>query len=129
MSRRLVLIKKTRPCCLVDFAAISADHRLKIKESEKIDKYLNLAKELKKLLNISMKVIPIVVGALGRVPEGLKKRLEELEIRGGIKTLQLTALLRSTRRPRRVLENWRDLLLLKFQWTLVWQNHKEKKKE
>ena len=38
----------------MDFA-VQANHRIKIKESEKIDKYLNLAWELKKLWN--MKVI------------------------------------------------------------------------
>ena len=37
---------KERTCCQVDFA-ISVDHRVKIKESEKRDKYFVLAKELK----------------------------------------------------------------------------------
>ena len=46
-------------------------HTLKIKESEKIDKYLNLARELKKQWNMKVTVIPIVVGALGSVPKGL----------------------------------------------------------
>ena len=46
----LVLInKKKRTCQLVDFA-VPADHRVKLKESEKIDKYLDLARELKKTL-------------------------------------------------------------------------------
>ena len=45
----LVLINKKnkRTCCLVDFA-ILADNRVKIKESEMIDKYLDLARELQK---------------------------------------------------------------------------------
>ena len=43
----LVLINiKKRNCCLVDFA-VPADHRLKLKEREKRDKYL--AREVKKL--------------------------------------------------------------------------------
>ena len=37
-------------------------------------------------------VIPITVGALGMVPKGLEKRLEELEMGGRIKTIQKTAL-------------------------------------
>ena len=41
---------KKRTCCIVEFA-IPADHRVKIKESEKRDKYLNLARKLKKLWN------------------------------------------------------------------------------
>ena len=41
------------------------DHRVKIKESKKIDKYLDLNREPKILWNMKMTVIPIVVEALG----------------------------------------------------------------
>ena len=45
----LVLInKEKRTCHIVDFA-VPADHRVKLKEIEKKDKYLDLAIELKKL--------------------------------------------------------------------------------
>ena len=40
--------KKKRTCKIVDFA-VPADHRIKLKECEKTDKYLDLARELKKL--------------------------------------------------------------------------------
>ena len=66
-----------------------------------MDKYLDLARELKKLWNMKVKVIPIVVGAHGTVPKGLEKGLE---IRGRIETIQNTALLQSARILRRVLE-------------------------
>ena len=36
---------------------------LKLKESEKKDKYIDLARELKKLWNVKVTVIPIVIGA------------------------------------------------------------------
>ena len=49
-------------------------------------------------------VIPIVIGALGTIPEGLIKRREDMEIRGQVETIQTTALLRSARILRRVLE-------------------------
>ena len=39
--------KKKRTCKTVDFA-VPADHRIKLKESEKKFKYLDLARELKK---------------------------------------------------------------------------------
>ena len=45
INRKKKKKKKRRTCCL-DFI-IPADHRVKIKESEKIDKYLDLAWELK----------------------------------------------------------------------------------
>ena len=40
--------KKRRICRIVDFA-VPADHRINLKEREKKDKYLDLARELKKL--------------------------------------------------------------------------------
>ena len=43
--------KKKRICKIVDFA-VPADHRIKVKECEKKDKYLDLARELKKLWNL-----------------------------------------------------------------------------
>ena len=89
----LVLInKKKRTCHLVDFF-IQVDHWVKMKESKKIDKFLDLARELKNLWNIRVMVIPIVVGTLGMVPKGLELRLGELEMRGRIETIQPTALL------------------------------------
>ena len=61
----LVLInKKKRTCHRVDFA-VPVDHWIKIKENEKVDKYLDLARELKKK--------PIVVGAFGTVAKSLEK--------------------------------------------------------
>ena len=71
----------------MDFA-VSADHRVKLKESEKKNKYLNLARELKKKL-WSMKVtfIWIVIGALGTVTKGLIKALEDLETRGCVEII------------------------------------------
>ena len=71
--------------------------------------------ELKKLWNMKVTIIPIVIGALGTVIEGLSKRLEDWEIRGRMETIQTTTLLRSARILRRVLETGGGLLSLKFQ--------------
>ena len=60
------LQKKKRNCKIVDFA-VPADHRIKLKECEKKDKYLNLARELKKLRNMHVAIIAIVIGAFGTV--------------------------------------------------------------
>ena len=64
----------------MDFT-VSTNHRTKLKESEKKDKYFDLARELKKLCNMKVIVIPIVTGALGTITKGLKKSLKVLEIR------------------------------------------------
>ena len=53
----LVLINKKNRTCLSDLA-VSADHRIEIKESEKINKYLDFAGELKKKVwNMKMTVV------------------------------------------------------------------------
>ena len=69
-----------RTCHFEDFA-ISANRKVKMKESKKIDKYLDLAWELKKLWNVKITKIPTGVAVLGIVPKSLEKGLEELEIR------------------------------------------------
>ena len=66
---------------------------MKIKENKKIDKYLELARERKKLYNMKVTVLAIIIGALGTVCKGLETRLEELEVRRRIETIQTAALL------------------------------------
>ena len=60
---------------------------MKLKECEKKDKYLNFARELKKnLWNMKVKIIPIVIGAFGRVTKRLLKGLEDLDVGGRVET-------------------------------------------
>ena len=49
--------------------AVSADHRIKPKESEKIDKYLDLARELKKLWNMKVTIIKSWLVLLVQTPK------------------------------------------------------------
>ena len=64
--------KKKRICKIVDFA-VPADHRINLKECEKKDKYLDLARELKNLWNMEVAIVPIVIGAFGTITKGLLK--------------------------------------------------------
>ena len=91
----------------MDFT-VPAEHRVKLIESEKKDKYLDLGRELKKLWNMKVTFIPIVIGALGTDIKELIKGIEDLEIRGRVKTIQTTVILRLTRILRKVLETWGD---------------------
>ena len=84
--------------------AVPAYHRVKLKENEKNDKYLDLARELKKLLNMKVTFIPIVIGAFGSVTKGLLKGLKDLKMRKGEGTIQSTTLLKLARLLRRVQE-------------------------
>ena len=47
--------------------AVPTDHRIKLKEWEKRDKYLDLDIELKKLWNMKVTIIPIVIGAFSTI--------------------------------------------------------------
>ena len=62
----------------MDFT-ILIDHGVKLKESDKRDKYLDLARELKKVRSMKVTVIPIVIGELGTVTKGLEKRQEDIK--------------------------------------------------
>ena len=69
MNRHYTNQHRKRTCKIVDFA-VPTDYRVKLKESEKKDKYLDLAREFKKLEQET----------LGTVAKGLIKGLENLEI-------------------------------------------------
>ena len=76
---------------MVDFA-VPTDHRVKLKECEKRDKYLNLVKKLKKkpkLWNMKVTIILIVTGALSTVTKGFVQGLEDFKIRGRVETSKL----------------------------------------
>ena len=98
-------------CRKVDFP-VSAEHRGKIKESQKRDKYQDLARGLRKLWNMKMTVIRIVFHAPGTIPKLLINGLGDLEIIGQVEHTPTLALVRSGRILRRVLEAWGGLKTL-----------------
>ena len=77
----------------MDFA-IAEDRRIKLEKSENRDKYQDLARYMKKLWNLKVTVIPIVIGALGTIPKRLVTEVENLEMRGQVETIKTTELLR-----------------------------------
>ena len=81
-----------------------ADHRVKIKENEKREKYLDLVRKLKISWSMKVTVILIIIGALGMIHKGLRRLLEELEIGRQAEIFQSTVLLTSTRILRKVLK-------------------------
>ena len=85
-----------RTCQIVDFS-VPADHRVKLKKCEKKAKYLDLARELKKLWNMKVTIVPVVIGTFGTITKGLLKGLEDLEFGGRLGTIQMTELLRTAR--------------------------------
>ena len=66
--------------------------------------YFDLSRELKKLWNMKVTIMLIVIGGLGTVIKGLVQGLEGLKATGRVKTIQTTALQTLVRILRRVLE-------------------------
>ena len=71
---------------IMDFT-VPVDHRIKLKESEEKYKYCDLTRELKKLWNKKVTIIPILIGAFGTETKGLLKGLEDLEAGGRVETI------------------------------------------
>ena len=112
----------------MDFA-VPADHRVKLKESEKKDKYVDLARELKKPWNMKVTVIPIVIGALGTVPKELLLGLEDLKMRksGDHPNYYMTDIGQNTEKSPGDLRGLAvtQTSMKDYQLTLVWKTLKE----
>ena len=81
---------------------------------------MDLVRELKKkLCNMKVTVTLIEIGSLAKVIKESVQGLEDLEIKKRVETIQTTALLRSARLLRRILETWGYLLSLKIHWKTI----------
>ena len=88
----VVVDKKERSCKIIDFA-VPADSRIEEKEKDKIEKYQDLARELQKIWNVKVKIIPLLVGTLGALPNQFGNRLKQIGITAGTAQVQKTVLL------------------------------------
>ena len=98
----VVVDREENPWYMVDFANPMDDH-VKEKEEEKIDRYMDLAAEVRRQLREKTVIVPIVLGALGTVPVKLSKLLKKLEIEDVIGSLQTGVLISTTAILRKVL--------------------------
>ena len=100
----MIITTMTTTCHLMDFAV--AVDQIGQKKGNFINKYL----EVKKLWNTKVPMIQVIVGALWMVTKDPKKRMGKLEFRLRIENIQTTAVLKSTRILKRVLETRVDFL-------------------
>ena len=70
---------------------------------------------LKKLWDMKVTIVAILIGAFGTVTKWILKGLDDLEVGGRVETIQTTTLLQTARIPRRVRETWGDFLSLRLQ--------------
>ena len=92
-----------RSCKIIDFA-VPGDSRIEEKEKDKIEKYQDLGRELQKIWNVKVKIIPLVVGSLGAFSKHFGNRLKQIGITAGTAQVQKTVLLKTARIFRRVLD-------------------------
>ena len=92
----LVFLDKEVKCAyLIDIACVM-DRNVVSKETEKIDKYLNLRIELQTLWNTRVVVVPLVFGALGSLSNNISDYFRQLKLCGvSVHQLQKTVLLRT----------------------------------
>ena len=90
----VVVNKNERVCATIDIA-IPEDIRVcEKKKKEKIERYQELKREIKRMWNIkTIKFIPVAVGALGSASKKLRNCIEELGVNISTALLQKTALL------------------------------------
>ena len=55
----VVVDKRERSCKIIDFA-VPGDSRIEEKEKDKTEKYQDLGRELQKIWNVKVKIIPLV---------------------------------------------------------------------
>ena len=99
----VVVNKKDRKCYIID-VAVQGDVRIAEKETEKIEKYDELKREVERLWKVKAKVMPIVLGALGTVTRSLSNYIKEIVVKTQIKLIQKSVLLGTARVLRKVLE-------------------------
>ena len=98
----IILVDKEKGKTWVIDIAVCGDGRVEQKEREKIEKYQELAEEIRKIWRTSAVVVPIVIGALGGIAK-LKKYTKQLGIELERDRLQMTALLETARILRKTL--------------------------
>ena len=57
--------------------------RIEEKEIDKIEKYQHLGRELEKIWNVIVEIIPLVAGSLGTIPNQFGNRLKQIGITAG----------------------------------------------
>ena len=91
----VVIDRKENTCYTGDFV-IRIDHHVKEKEEENIDKYMDLAAEVRRQFRVKTVIVPIAPGALATVPAKLSESLKKLEIEDVIVNLQTAVLISTT---------------------------------
>ena len=92
-----VVVQKDKNICQITDFACPYDWRVDTKELEKIEHYQDLAWVLQKIMDMKVKVIPLVIGALATTPIKLRNWSKKIGMETVITELQKTVLLHNAR--------------------------------
>lgn len=90
--------------CLIIDVAVPADHNVDRKEAEKILKYRDLSIEIKRMWHMEVKIIPVIIGALGATTKSLRKYVHELPGHITQESIQRSAILGTAHIIRKTLD-------------------------
>ena len=99
----IVVVKKEEKEGVIIDTAVPADQNIEMKESEKMEKYQELATEITKMWDIKTKTVPIVVAALGAKSIQFNHLLGVWKLHTSIETIQKSAVLGAVHILRKVL--------------------------
>ena len=95
----LILIDKKEQKGIIIDIAVPADVRVEEKEKEKVEKYHDLKREIRRLWKLrDVGVVPVVIGALGSVSAEFDRWMGKLGITCNVGVMQKTALLGTIRK-------------------------------
>jgi hypothetical protein len=99
----IIIKKKKKRTCMLIYVAISGDRNVIKRETEKILKYKDLTTQIQRMWNVKTKVIPVIIGATGTIPQSFRKYVSNIPGNHEIKELQKTAILGTAHILRKVL--------------------------
>ena len=99
----VIIRDNERGMCVLIEVAISGDRHMIKKEDEKILKYKDLIPEIQRMWNVKAKVIPITTGATGTISKPFRQCLSNIPGKNEIKELQITAILGTKHKLRKIL--------------------------
>ena len=101
----LIVIDKKEQKGIIINIAVPADVRVEEKEKEKVEKYQDLEREIRRLWKLrNVEIIPVVIGAFGSVSTEFDRWMGKLGITCNVGVMQKIALLGTARILRKVLE-------------------------
>ena len=103
----VVVDKKRKTCKIIDFA-VPGDSGIEEKEKEKIEKYQDLRRELQKIWNVRVTIIPLAVGSLGPIPKQFGNRLKQIGVTAETGQVQMIVLFGTAR----ILRKFSSIVLL-----------------